>query len=261
MSLGRARDVGAMINALIEERGLGIGDRLPPERELAARLQLSRTTLRRALDGMARSGLIARQVGRGGGTFVSDPTAQQTSVKIDRSTAESVPELLSRQGFRAQTRVLSASLVEFDAVMATRLDVEGSGLVIKLRRLRLADSVPISLETMYLPESLFPGLIEGKLSGSLRQLLQETYGVVPARIVETVEVVASPRQMAAILQIGVGDPLLGVTRVSSDSNGRRIEYSVDYFRADRTRLSIESHPGTARAQLEAIPTFADALAR
>ena len=181
------------------------------------------------------------------------PDGQRIAAKIERSTAESVPELLARQGFRARTRVLSAALLEADEMMRTRLDVEAGGLVIELRRLRFADEVPISIETMYLPESLFPGLIEGKLNGSLRQLLQDNYGIVPARIAETVEIVPSSRENSAVLQIEVGDPLLRVTRVSYDSDARRLEYSIDHYRADRTRLSIESYPGSAPAQLQVIP--------
>jgi GntR family transcriptional regulator len=253
MAVSRSRDVRAQIHALADERGLVAGDKLPPERELAAQLQLSRTTLRRALEGMERSGLITRRVGRGGGTFLSDPAGQPSVAKIDRTTAESVPELLARQGFRARTRVLSAALLEADETMRTRLDVEAGGLVIELRRLRFADDVPISIETMHLPEDLFPGLIEGRLNGSLRELLQDEYGVVPARIAETVEIVPSSREDSAVLQIEVGDPLLRVTRVSYDSDGRRLEYSVDHFRADRTRLSIESYPGSAPTQLRVLP--------
>jgi GntR family transcriptional regulator len=208
---------------------------------------------------MTRRGLIVRRVGRGGGTFISDPTAQKTPAKIERSTAASVPELLARQGFHAATRVLSAALIEADDLMLTHLDVEESGLVIELRRLRLADGVPISLETMHLPERRFPGLIEGKLNGSLRQLLQENYGVEAARNVETVEVIPSSRAMATSLQIDVGDPLLGVTRTSYDTSGRRFEYSVDYFRADRTRLWIENYHGLAGAEPELIPAPRDFL--
>jgi GntR family transcriptional regulator len=75
-----------------------------------------------------------------------------------------------------------------------------------------------------------------------------------ARIVEQVEVevVGSSREMAAVLRIDVGDPLLGVTRVSYNADGRRLEYSTDYFRADRTRLTIESRPGSTPGQLEVI---------
>ena len=52
---------------------LGPGDRLPPERELAERLHVSRMTLRQALDSLERRGLLARRVGRDGGTFVAEP--------------------------------------------------------------------------------------------------------------------------------------------------------------------------------------------
>jgi GntR family transcriptional regulator len=52
---------------------LAPGDRLPPERELAGKLRVSRMTLRQALASLERRGLLARRVGREGGTFVDEP--------------------------------------------------------------------------------------------------------------------------------------------------------------------------------------------
>src|SRR5947208_17177351 len=52
---------------------LGPGSQLPPERELARQLEISRTTLRQALTALAQSGLVTTARGRSGGTFVADP--------------------------------------------------------------------------------------------------------------------------------------------------------------------------------------------
>src|SRR5438128_37449 len=49
------------------------GGQLPPERELARKLEISRTTLRQALTALTQSGLVTTSRGRRGGTFVADP--------------------------------------------------------------------------------------------------------------------------------------------------------------------------------------------
>jgi GntR family transcriptional repressor for pyruvate dehydrogenase complex len=49
------------------------GGQLPPERELARQLEISRTTLRQALTALTQSGLVTTSRGRRGGTFVADP--------------------------------------------------------------------------------------------------------------------------------------------------------------------------------------------
>jgi len=228
------------IDDAIVERNLGTGDKLPPERELALQLGVSRTTLRRALAGMERVGVVARRVGRRGGTFIADPAEVAGTVKIERSIAGSVPELLENQGFRARTRVISAALIEATTTHADHLDVAPAELLVEIRRVRLADGVPISFETMYLPDRVFPSLIERPLSGSLRRLVTEEYDVTIGKISESVEVVPASKSTAALLQIAGGDPLLAVTRISRDVDGRRVEYSIDYFRSDLTRLAIEN---------------------
>ena len=240
MSTRRSLDLRARIDDVISERHLDVGDRLPPERELAHHLDVSRTTLRGVLASMERTGALIRIVGRRGGTFVADPADLAAAAKIERSIADSVPELLKKHGFRSGTRVVSAALVEADSTHVEHLGVLADDLLVQLRRVRLADGVPISFETMYLPERRFPNLIECKLSGSLREVLTEEYGIVFGRISESVEVVAAAKSTAAMLQIAPGNPLLAVTRVSRDRDGQRVEYSIDYFRADLTRLTIEN---------------------
>jgi GntR family transcriptional regulator len=58
---------------VIARGDLVAGQRLPGERHLAAALRVSRMTLRQALDGLARSGVLVRLPGRAGGAFVADP--------------------------------------------------------------------------------------------------------------------------------------------------------------------------------------------
>jgi GntR family transcriptional regulator len=211
------------------------GQRLGSERSLALELGVSRSSLRQALAMMEQAGAVRRVIGRGGGTFV-------THQKIDRdlSHIRSVPELLQAQGFTAGTRILSTGMAPAAAATAEALEIEQGQLVYAIVRIRLADGAPISLEHAWLPVSLFPGLLDFQLGGSLYGLLGEHFGVVPQETTERIEVVRADSDDASILGIERDDPLLSITRVTSSAEGTPFEHSHDLFRADRTRIVVHT---------------------
>src|SRR5437868_13792814 len=154
---------------------LAPGDRLPPERELAGRLRVSRMTLRQALASLERRGLVARHVGREGGTFVEEP-------KLELAGLSGLSDQLRGLGLAAGARVLSAQ--EREPAAAEALALGAGGPVFEIRRVRLADGVPIALERNVFPAEAFPGLLEAPLDGSLYALMRERYDEVPVRAVE-----------------------------------------------------------------------------
>ena len=223
------------ILGLVATGALRRGERLQAERELAVSLGVSRSTLRQALGALEREGVVRRVPGRGGGTFVTSP-------KVDRDLSRivGVPALLRDQGFTAGSRVVSAAVVAGDAATTRALGLAPSGHVLDIVRIRLADSVPISLERARLPAARFPDLLENSLGGSLYELLETVYGVVPAEAEERIEVVAAGEHEARVLEIAAGAPLLSLTRRAVDAAGEPIEYSSDLFRADRTVITVRT---------------------
>lgn len=225
---------------LITSGSLRPGDRLGTERELAAQLSVSRSTLRQALTVLARAGAVRRVPGRAGGTFV-------THAKLDRdlSVVVGLPEYLRRQGFVAGTQVLSATMAGADEVAAEHLALPAGSLLLDIARIRLADGVPISLERARLPAEIFPGLLELPLGGSLYELLDANYGVRPDDVVEHLEVVDATAEEAGLLGVSVRTPLLAITRTSSTAEGVPFEFSQDLFRADRTRVTFRTRADRA----------------
>ncbi len=220
---------------MISSGALRPGDKLGTERELAARLSVSRSTLRQVLAVLAQAGVIRRVPGRSGGTFVA-----HTKVDRDLSVIVGLPEYLRRQGFVAGTQVLSATMAGADDLTARQLDLPPGGLVIDIVRIRLADGVPISLERARLPAESFPGLLELPLGGSIYDLLDRHYGVRPTDVVEHLEVVEASPDEAALLGIAARAPLLAITRTSTTADGVPFEFSDDLFRADRTCVTFRT---------------------
>ncbi len=225
---------------LISSGALRPGDRLGTERDLAAQLSVSRSTLRQVLAVLADSGIIRRVPGRSGGTFVA-----HTKVDRDLSVIVGLPEYLRRQGFVAGTQVLSATMSGADDVAANHLGVPAGSLVIDIVRIRLADGIPISLERVQLPAETFPGLLELPLGGSIYGLLDTHYGITPDEVVEHLEVVEASSDEAALLGVHVRAPLLAITRTSSTSAGVPFEFSHDLFRADRTCVTFRTRADRA----------------
>lgn len=232
---GLAEDARHRLLDLISTGKLRPGDRLGTERELAARLSISRTTLRQVLAVLAQAGTVRRVPGRAGGTFVT-----HTKVDRDLSAIVGLPEYLRRQGFLAGTQVLSATMAGADDLAAEHLALPAGSLVLDIARIRLADGVPISLERIRLPAEIFPGLLEQPLGGSLYELLDKEYGVRPEDVVEHLEVVDASVDEAGLLGVSARTPLLAITRTSCTSDGIPFEFSQDLFRADRTRVTFRT---------------------
>ncbi|WP_295576304.1 GntR family transcriptional regulator [uncultured Microbacterium sp.] len=226
-------------------------EKLPAERELAERLDVSRNMLRRALEVLESEGVIVRSPGRGGGAFVTAVTdsapvppalfdVQARKLERDLNAIKGIPQMLAEQGFEATTRTLAESVEPASSGIAAALGLQPGAPVISLLRLRLADGNPLSLERMFLDSERFPDLLDHSPIGSLYALLQTEYGVTVVTAEEHVEVVEASRQVAQLLDIKPRAPLLALRRVSRRDDGTPVEASIDLFRPELTRLIVRT---------------------
>ncbi|GAA3647036.1 GntR family transcriptional regulator [Nocardioides ginsengisoli] len=213
------------------------GARLGSERELSEHYGVSRATLRQVLAALEEAGLVRRVAGRGGGTFIN-----HAKVEHDLTKVVGVPAYLARQGYSAGTRVVATRMGVADAATRRALQLAEGDLVVDVRRLRLADGTPFSLDHARLPADRFPGLLEQPLGGSIYELIEHDYGVTIADAEEVVEVVHATDEEAALLAVAVGDPLVSITRTTYDTSGTPFEFSHDLFRSDRVRITLRT-PG------------------
>ena len=211
------------------------GARLGSERELAEKYAVNRATLRQVLAALQEAGLVRRVPGRAGGTFIS-----HAKVDRDLSRIVGVPAYLARQGYVAGTRILSTQIAVADQTTRTALRLEPDALVIVIRRIRLADGMPISLDHGQFPADRFPGLLEMPLGGSMYELFEKEFSTLAADAEELIEVVKATDDEAGLLSVEPETPLLSVTRTTFDENGLPFEFSCDLFRADRTRITVRT---------------------
>jgi GntR family transcriptional regulator len=214
----------------IRSGSLGVGDRLPTERQLAADLGVSRMTVRQALSVLTEQGLINSQ--HGIGNFVTRPRLEQpVDILIGFS------DNMLRKGIKPGAQLLDLKTTHADPLLANELQIPPSDLVFAIRRLRLADNMPMALEYSYFPARYFPGLEQYDLEQrSIYAILAEEYGVTLAGAFQMLEPVAALPYQARLLQIPISAPLMLITRTSSDNRQRIVEFAKDLYRGDCFRF-------------------------
>lgn len=221
----------------ISSGDLAPGERLGSERELAEHYRVSRATLRQVLASLDEAGLVRRVPGRAGGTFINHHKVEHSLTSV-----VGVPAYLARQGYQAGTQVLSTQIEKGDPLTVRALQLADGDLVVRIRRLRLADGKPLSLESACFPAERVPGLLGQPLGGSLYELLETRYSITAAEAEEVVEVVHATDEEADVLSVASSAPLLSLTRTTFDPDGLPFEFSHDLFRSDRTRI-VTRTPG------------------
>jgi GntR family transcriptional regulator len=209
------------------------GVMMPPESDLIDRYAVSRTTVRQVLDMLVNEGLIYRHRGRG--TFVAHPTVDQGLSRIISFTDD-----MRRRGFRPGTQVLASGLIPAPADIAVQLQVEPGEELALLKRLRLADEEPMSLEESCLVHRCCHGVLQHDYAlQPLRGTLERDHGIRLVHARQTIRAITATREVADLLAVSLRAPLLYIERVSFSQQDIPVEYLRLYHRGDRYALYNE----------------------
>lgn len=206
-------------------------DVLPSERDIAERLGLSRVTVRKALRGLADSGLIVQK--RGSGNYIADtpPRVEQALARLT-----SFSEDMQRRGLKAGSQWLLREVSLPSPVEAMRLNLSPDDRVVRLRRLRLANDVPMAIELATLAERYLPNPEAG--TQSLYEVLEKR-GLSPVRALQRISAVNLSSEDAALLGVFEGAAALGMERVTFLPDGRPVEFTHSLYRGDAYDLITE----------------------
>lgn len=197
---------------------------LPTERELAATHNVSRATIRNALNALSDAGLVYRV--QGAGTFVAGATISKTL------SLSSFSEDMRARGWEPSSQLLAAEEVPAGQEVADDLGLRPEQTVLRISRVRLADGRPICLETAHFPTELVPGLLDHDLSSSLYEILVGGYNLRMVRAEQMVRAVVLDVGEAALLSTPSGAPALRVHRIGLDERDRPLESTVSIYRGD-----------------------------
>ncbi|MGE5598816.1 MAG: GntR family transcriptional regulator [Bacteroidota bacterium] len=208
------------------------GQAVPSELKIAEMFKVSRVTARRALMDLTAEGLFCRY--RGKGTFVSPPKIVQGLSRL-----YVFGDQMRAQGLEPASHIISVAEREAPPSICRDLQLPAKARVVELRRLRLADSEPIILETTWISSALCPGLAGKDFArDSLYGILAEDYGINVVDAEEYFEPVLVDDYEAMLLQVERRSPAMMLYHRAFASGRQPIEVSKGIVRGDRCRYFV-----------------------
>lgn len=232
--LTRPPKYGMLMDALrvrIRTGTYRIGEMIPSEPQLQAEFRVSRVTVRRAIDELAREGLLRKEQGRG--TYVHSPEITQPL-----NTLIGVTETMQSMGLVPDDLDVYLAREPVPPSIGALLRLEPGSDAWHLTRLRASEGSPICLIDNYIVPKHVPGLSREVLLRSLYATYEHYFGLSLDRGEELVEAKAATETDAVKLQVRRGTPILVVTRTTYLEDGEPIEVAVVRSRSDRYRYAI-----------------------
>ena len=209
------------------------GDLLPSEREFNERYGISSTTIRRALNDLVHENFLERKAGKG--TFV-----RMGKVRRDLRKVLGFTQNMKEMGLTPSTRVLSKKVVSANAFAQERLGLGKGDKIVKLNRLRLANDVPMMLETRYIRKDLCPGIQKQDLSSSLWKVFENEYGCKPHRHSQNLRITTISGNAAPLLGLREGTQVFLIKGVTYLEDAQAIECEESLYRSDKYDLAFEA---------------------
>lgn len=205
----------------IENRVLGADDALPPERDLAEELNVSRITVRKAIDGLVEEGLLIRK--QGSGTFVTN--------RVEKNFAKltSFSEDMRARGRKPRSVWLDRAAGTVTPGESLTLRSSPGTPVFRFSRIRYADDAPMAIEYATVLSDCLPSV--DSVETSLYEALERT-GNRPVRALQRLRAVLLTAEQAQLLKAQEKDAGLLVERVGFLKDGRAVEFSQSFYRGD-----------------------------
>ena len=209
------------------------GDLIPSEREFCINYQLSSTTIRRALNDLVQENFLQRKAGKG--TFV-----HTRKVKRDLHKVIGFTKNMQEMGLTPSTIVVSKNIAKANAYARSRLGLDKGAEIVRLKRLRLANDIPIMFETRYIRTDLCPGIESEELDFSLWKVFEEKYGLKPIRHSQNMNIAVVSGHSANMLTLEEGTYVFLIKGVTYVRDSLPIECEESFYRTDKYELAFEA---------------------
>lgn len=216
---------------------------MPSESEMMATFNVSRITVRQALNDLQNEGLIFRIHGKG--TFVSKPKAFQ-----DLGRLQGFGEAMRQMGYETFSRVLAIKSVTPSPQVADRLQLARRARVTELQRVRFLNREPISLDVTYVPQAIGNRLAKEDLAArDIFVILENDYGIALGHAELQIGSQLADETLAAQLKVEEGSPVLFIERTTHTADGTPIDYEHLYYRGDafQYKVRVDRVPVAERA--------------
>ncbi|MFV3076381.1 GntR family transcriptional regulator [Niveispirillum fermenti] len=208
---------------------------MPGEQELAKLFDVSRITVKRALNELAAHDLVSRHRGRG--TVV---TASATLPQVHGSF-DNLIDSLKTLGLETQVEVLEVVELPAPPAVASLLDLEPGTPVQRALRLRKLSGEPFSYLIQYMPLDIATRITRAEMETVPTLVLLEQKGVLVHEAEQWITAVAADPPVAAALDLATGSPVLKIERVMRDKKDRAVQLIHGHYRPDRFKYHMRSN--------------------
>lgn len=209
---------------------------LPGERELCDIYNVSRPTVRKALEMLEKEGCIVRFPGKGA-FFIGNKKRTEDAKSHTKHIAFYNRVFL--RGDYTYSKVLTQKVVLADAKIAAFLQIEEGEKVFRLERLRYINGELWSLADSYSRHSMCPELLEYDFSERSLHNTLASYGHIPCRAKRHITVRHADEYEAFNLGIQPGNMVSVFETLTYDENGELLEYSVSRFDALKMSITLD----------------------
>lgn len=230
------------LRAMIISGELPPGTKLLSEPEFAKTLNISRSTLRIALDRLTLEGFIVRR--RGVGTFVAQEPLVVNNLNINHGVTDIIRSIGAEPGTADLN--LSVEMADHHAAQVLQVDVETP--LVRIERIRTADEIKVVYSYELIPEYLFKdanpslGLREIKSylqeKQSVYQLIHEMLGLDIHHAIARLRPVTAEKSMAEKLEVPEGSGLLYIEQIDSTADGTAVDLAIEYHVAEAFTFTV-----------------------
>ncbi|GGE52338.1 phosphonate metabolism transcriptional regulator PhnF [Pullulanibacillus camelliae] len=219
------------LKKMIETGKFAVNQVIPSERELSGTFQVSRMTIRQAVSDLVNEGYLYRRKGKG--TFVAEQKIEQPLQGLTSFTEDMI-----KRGMTPSTRVLHFDKKKASVSIAKQLGISEQELVYEIKRIRLADDIPMALEMSYIPVKLVPNLTETIVQDSFYKYIEDTLQLKIEDAVQALEASIVLPEDAKRLDMKPGAAVLLIHRHTYLTSGKALEWVKSVYRADRYKFLI-----------------------
>ncbi len=219
------------IEQAVKAELIGPGDALPSERDIASRAEVSRVTVRKAVQDLVRDGVLVQR--HGSGTFVA-PRLRRVEQSLSALT--SFTEDMARRGMTVRSTWLERGIFQPSPDEMMKLGLSTGEAVARVSRLRSANGTPLAIERASLSASVLPD--PDCVGASLYATLEET-GNRPVRAVQRISAASLGVADARLLEVEAGSAGLHIERISYLATGKAIEFTRSLYRGDAYDFVVE----------------------
>lgn len=220
------------IRKKIESNLWSVGQKLPSERALAKEYNVSRMTLRQAIQFLVRNGLLVQRIGSG--TFVARKKVQE---KMEGVTSFS--DLIRAQGKTPSFKVVSAREIVPNDTEKEILKLKDQEKIMRIERIRFGDQVPICFEVAAVPLTFVQGFPKKGITESLYNTIQKNTGRQIGRAQQKITAVLSNEKIAQYLEIPRTSAILKLQQISYLDDNRPFELVIAHYAGDRFEFYLE----------------------